>query len=297
MPRSATELAELLPATECGSTCAVAGKVQRDLQDCADRYAALFPSPPFDPAFFSTIALANTFCAPWLPAEALLPANRVTLWNFGVDRMIDTAASSRSAVQDIVDGCLAVLEGGSGTDPVTRFLAELCTQMADLPAYPRLGSVWRDELCQVLACMAREWEWRAARHADPATPLPSLAEYLDNARFGFSLVFVTHWMATVDSGAIGQVVQLQAAGIAVERVIRLLNDFATYPRDVESGDLNALKLVSRAEAAEQISVLVQRCRELLQPLRAGHAPLVLFLERHIEFNTGFYRVTDYQAPL
>jgi hypothetical protein len=297
--RSATDVAELLSAVDSGRVCAVAGQVQRDLHRYADRYRELFPDPPFDPAFFSTIALANAFCAPWLPAERLLLASRVIQWNFGLDRLIDSVAATRSEIEDVARRCLAVVDGeAAAVDALTRFLAEIWAQLAGMPAFPQLGPIWRDELRQVLVCMGREWEWRAAHDADRAAPLPSLTAYLDNARFGFTLVYLTQWIAISDAGPVSPLPELWEAGVAVERVIRLLNDLGTYHREARTGDLNALRLgATPAEVTRHIVALVEQCRQMLRPLKAEHAPLAVYLERHIGFNTGFYRVTDYQAPV
>lgn len=291
--------AAALSAQDSGRVCAVAGQVQRDLQRCAAGYAELFPTPPFDPAFFSTIALANTFCAPWLCAEEQRLTNRITLWVFALDRLIDHVATDASTVDAIVRGCTAVAHGGAPAagDPLTALLAEIRDELATAPAYGPLGAVWRDELARVVTTMAREWAWKVAHAGDPGAALPTLDEYLDNAEFGYALVFVTHWIWTAGTRPIRDIDELRAAGWAVQRVIRLLNDLGTYHRDLRWGDLNALLVEpDRARVEQRLAAMTEQCREVLGPLADGeHRPLALFLARHIDFNTGFYRVTDYQA--
>ncbi len=288
-----SEIAALLSAPESGSTCAAAGLAQRDLARCAARYPELFPARPFDPAFFSTITLANTFCAPWHTAAELRVANRITLWIFALDRLIDAVATSRAEVDDLVRRCLAVAGGepAPAGDPLTAFLVEVRDELVAAPAYPALRAVWLDEVRRMLVTMAREWDWKGA-------PLPpSLDDYLDNAEFGFALVYVSHWIRTTPAGEVTDVAALRAAGWAVQRVIRLLNDLGTYHRDLRTGDLNALKLADRAEVDARIARETEASEALLAPLRATHPGLALFLARHIGFNTGFYRVTDYQGEL
>src|SRR6266536_1306988 len=192
MAQPSIEIADLLSATECGATCAVAGLTQRDLLRCAAAYPDLFPARPFDPAFFSTIASANAFCAPWLSADRLRITNRITLWVFGLDRLIDHVSTTPAEVDDIVRRCLSAAAGTPSGDPLTGFLAEVRAELAGTPSFAALHDVWYDELRRMLAAMAREWRWRMTGR------LPTLDSYLDSAEFGFSVVFVLNGTATTE---------------------------------------------------------------------------------------------------
>jgi Terpene synthase family, metal binding domain. len=298
MAKPSTEVTQLLSAAECGSTCAVAGLAQRDLLRCAAAYPALFPARPFDPAFFSTITLANAFCAPWLSADQLRVTNRTTLWVFALDRLIDQVATQSTQVEDIVRRCLrAAGEDPVPDDPLTMFLAEIRDELAGTASFPAMRELWTDELRRMLEGMAREWHWKSARPTDPPGRSPTLDAYLDNAEFGFSLVYVSHWIATTPPGSLRDVPELRAAGQAVQRVIRLLNDLGTVHRERQTGDLNALLLTDRATVEQRIVVETANSHQLLTRLRPGHPWLTGFLERHLDFNAGFYRVTDYQGEL
>jgi hypothetical protein len=111
-------------------------------------------------------------------------------------------------------------------------------------------------------------------------------------------VFVSHWIVTSAPPPLTHTQELYAAGRQVQQVIRLLNDLGTYHRDVAWGDLNPLMLgVTAPELTEHIAVLTERCTQLLQPLRAAHPQLAVFLERYIQFNKGFYRIGDYWGEL
>jgi hypothetical protein len=313
--KPATDFTGTLPAAECGRICAGAGEAQRDLQEHAATYGELFPSNPFDAALFSTVALANAFCAPWMTAHELRIANRASLWAFALDWLIDYLATSREDVDDAVRRCLAVADGAppAGDDQLARFLADIRTELAGAPAFEVLRPIWREELRLMLEAMAREWDWQASR-ASGGNALPTFEEYLANAdNICFSFVFVSHWILTEDAARlvpdgrpgifdgpppVALVDEVRAAGREVQKVIRLLNDLGTYQRDVSWGDLNPLMLgVSRDEVTRHISVLVERCQELLDPLRAAHPRLADFLDRYIGFNTGFYRLTDYWGKL
>lgn len=297
--RGDVSVADLLSAVDAGATCAVAGQVQRDLARCAGRFPDLFPARPFDGAFFSTIALANTFCAPWLTADGLRAANRITMWIFGVDRLIDYLATTPEEVDAVVARCLPVAAGAPPEpgDQVGAFLAEIRDDLSGAPSYPLLREVWVDEVRRMVESMAREWRWCAARQADPHAPAPTLDAYLDNAEFGFALVYVSHWIATEPPVEPTAVDPLRRAGSLVQRVVRLLNDLGTAHRDEAWGDLNALHLAGMPQVRAKLAGLVADSRAALAALRAGHPRLATFLERHVDFNTGFYGVGDYWGEL
>ena len=280
-----------LPAAHCGHLCAIAGEGERDLQDCVTVYSGLYPVDTFDPALLATVALANTFCAPWLAANRLRITNRASLWAFGVDRMLDHVAASASEVADIVARCVAVADGAAAPpgDPLTGFLAEIRDELAKAPASGHLQPLWCAELRRMLEAMALEWQWQSAKTT------PTLDEYLDNAdNLGFAFVYVSHWASTAGAQPPSDVDELLAAGRAAQRVIRLLNDLGTYERDVKWGDLNALMLgVSRADVWRLAAELARACRGALLPLATAHPLLTGYLERQMGFNAGFYRLTDY----
>src|SRR5690242_8666788 len=101
----------IMPATESGRVCAVAGRAQREVREWAARYDGLFGAGPFDPTLFNTVCLRTAFSAPWLGSTALRVTNRVAVWSFGAGRLIDHVATSRADVQDLVARCLAVAGG------------------------------------------------------------------------------------------------------------------------------------------------------------------------------------------
>lgn len=287
--------AALLPPATCGTVCAVAGQAQRDLQDCADRFRGLFADGAFDAAFFSTVCLANTYCAPWLTARQLRMANRSSLWAFGLDRLIDHVATARSEVDALVRRSLIVADGlpFPADDPLSAFLAEIRDDLADAPSYPRLGAMWREELAFMLAAMTREWQWKAGRRA--GAPDPRVADYLDNSgNFGFSFVFVSHLIATAEQISKRDALALRAASRHAQRAMRLINDLGTYDRDVAWGDLNVLMLGETPDTVTAlIAPMVERSRGVIAPLKAAQPRLAGYVERQLDFNLGFYGVTDY----
>jgi Terpene synthase family 2, C-terminal metal binding len=204
-----------LTAGECGRVSAVAGRGQRQMRTWAAEYPRLYSAKAFDPALYSTLALAAAFSGPWLRDDQLRMANRACLWCFGLDWLIDYAATSRLQVEALVRGCLAIADddtsagdagrAGTTTDDagvdldaeaeLAHFLTAIRDELSAAPAYPALRAVWRDELERMLTAMAREWDWKAAR-AEGRTGHPTFEEYLANAdNLGFSFVFATHWIS------------------------------------------------------------------------------------------------------
>ncbi|MBE3013554.1 terpene synthase [Microbispora sp. NEAU-D428] len=291
------EAAHLAAAAASGRTSALAARCQRDLQECAGAFPELFAANPFDATLFGTVSLANAFGSPWATAEQLRIANRTSLWIFAVDWLIDHEATSQEEIDEILRGCLAVAYGREPVPhtPLTRFLAAIRDDLAASPLFPSLHAAWRAELERMLGAMAREWKWKQGGE----TALPTFEEYLGNAdNFGSTLVNVGHWIHSGDPLLIPHLDELLRASGIVQRVLRLLNDLATYERDVGWGDLNALMLgVSRDEVLARVAALTGECRAVLGPLRSVRPDESAYLERQIGYSTGFYGLADYWGEL
>jgi hypothetical protein len=233
---------EFLAAAQSGRTCAVAGKIQRDVQERAAACGDLFAAKPFDAALFSTFSLAIAFSAPWLDADRLRMASRACIWCLGLDWQVDYVSTSQAEVSGLVERCLAVAGGDAPApdDGLGGFLADIRDELAELSGFAALRPVWLDELERLLKAMAGEWEWKSAGVR------PTLDQYLANAdNLGFSFVYVSHVIYTTEPAPVDDMNELLGAGRAVQQVIRLLNDLATYDRDLAWGDLNALMLGQR----------------------------------------------------
>lgn len=282
-------------AAEQGRICALALACQRDLADDIGRYPELFPPDRFGPSLLAGLSLANAFGSPWASAEQLRFVTRVSVWVFAADWQVDGLAKTRNELDDIVLACLKVADGeeGNSAAPLARYLAEIRAELAAAPAFDSVLPVWRDRLRRFLLGMVREWEWRTAV-ADGGNP-PGLDEYLRNSdSTAASFVNVSHWIFTDDREALAHLAELVEAGEMVQRVLRLMNDLASRERDLASGDLNALTLgAGYAEVTAVVAELVDRCRELIRPLRTGCPRAADYLERQIGFSAGFYRLTDY----
>ena len=291
---------------EQGRICALATHCARDLQDRAAAHPELFSAKPFDATLFNAVSLANAFGSPDDPHTALRIANRTSLWIFALDWLIDYRAKKREDVEALVARCTAAVTDGTpdgdGQDgegsALARFLVEIRDLLATAPAFAAHRDVWLDELRRMLEAMALEWEWKASR-AETGAWTPTLDDYLANAdNFGSTFVNAGHWIFTSGPAALDHLDPLLEASREVQRVLRLLNDLATYKRDVTWGDLNAMLLdADEATVKERIGRLVENCRKLLRPLRDPCPREAVYLERQIGYSVGFYGGADYWGDL
>src|SRR5262245_10417624 len=97
-----------MPGFAEGRLAALAAAGARDLAACARGYGGHFAGNGYDGAFFALLAQANVICAPGLDRWALETLNRVGLWTFGIDRLIDTEARSRGAADAVARRCVDV---------------------------------------------------------------------------------------------------------------------------------------------------------------------------------------------
>ncbi len=277
----------------------MAARSQRDLEEFTAAHSTLFPGNPFDATLFAAVSLANAFGSPHSTVDLLRIANRTTLWLFALDWQIDYIADSREHVDTIARQCLEVAHGAAPVSPLTRCLADVRDEVAASPAYPTRGHLWRDQLERMLIASAREWDWKSARATDATAALPSFDQYLDNAdNIGSSVVNLAYWISAADPAALDRIDELRVVSDEVQRILRLLNDLATYDRDLTWGDLNVQMLdVSREQVIECIDHLIDNSRKLLQPLGDYCPNEVTYLERQISYNVGFYGVTDYWGVL
>src|SRR5258708_40308917 len=107
-------------ARDSGTICAVAGQGQRRPRRWAAAYPGLYPAEAFDPALYASVALAAAFGGPGYSAGDLRMANRACLWSFGLDWLVDYAATSEEEGRDIRRRCIDAGDGRAPDDELTR---------------------------------------------------------------------------------------------------------------------------------------------------------------------------------
>ncbi|MEU6709707.1 terpene synthase family protein [Streptomyces wuyuanensis] len=282
------------PACWIGAIAALTSLGHRDLQHHIERHSTLFEDRPFDPALLSAISLCNAISTQGFPGRTREVANRTTLWAFGLDLAIDRAATTAQEVEEIVRQCRGVASGSPAAsgNHLVAFLTEIQNEVA---AAEDLMPSWRNELDRMLSAQLREWHWNTARKSGNRSRQPSFDEYLDNAdSLMLTFIALTTWMADPDLQTHQHLDGLISASRSVQRVVRLLNDLATYERELEWGDLNALMLgPTRTDIENRIITLTEEARSRLRPLIQSQLLPAVYLNRLMEFNIGYYRTTDY----
>lgn len=284
-------------AAEHGRICALATDCLRDLWDCAAAYPELFPAEPFGPTVFSGVALANAFGSPWATADGIRIAARTALWAFAADWLVDHVATSPGEIHAIVAGCTAVGEGAAPAEgvPLQRLLASIRAELSTSAVWAALSPAWCEALRRYLRASAQEWEWKAAYSGGERSALPTFEEYLANAdNFASHLVNVSHWISNETVETLERLRPLAAASEEIQRALRLVNDLATYERDLAWGDLNSLLLgVGRDQVTRRIDELVDGCDRLIAPLEDVLPREATYLRRQLGYSVGFYATTDY----
>ncbi|GLZ06446.1 hypothetical protein Acsp03_39120 [Actinomadura sp. NBRC 104412] len=287
----------LRDAFGAGTVMAQAVRAARDLVACVEAHPGLFCSDALDATTCNALACANAFAAAGVDAPRTRILNRTALWLFGLDWLVDHKAAAREEIEDINRRVLAVLDGADPApgDELTPFLAEIRDELAASPAFPALRTAWREDLVRVLEAGLREWEWKTAAASGDRGRLPSLDGYLANAdNIGSAWVNLSHWIALADPATIANLEPLREVNREVQKALRLLNDLATYERDLAWGDLNAIMLdTDRAGVSARIDEIIRYCRRLLGPLRDPCPDGTAYLERQLGFNIAFYGVSDY----
>lgn len=278
-------------ARETGRISAVALDGERALRDRAADYGDLLPSN-IDAAMIAALAQSTAFIATTCTAQQLRVANLASLWVSAEDFLVERA-STLAEVEEIAARCLAVADGAPAVDPLGRLLAEVRDELATAPAYAGLQPVWREELRLMLDAEVTEWHWKTAGNI-----LPTLNQYVGNAHnYGASFVNVTHWIFTSDPVVFDHLDALLSASRGVQQVLRLSNDLASYDRDVQWQDLNALLLVDRHEVVERLNELTESSRELLRSLEDKCPVEAGYLTRELAWTTGFYARADFWGGL
>ncbi|SCL71519.1 terpene synthase family protein [Micromonospora chersina] len=287
-----------LAVVEQARICALAVAVERDLHTVVADHRDLFAGRPFDPALVSGIAMSVAFTAPEYTAEQLRVTARTVLWVFAADWQIDYLARTADDVREVTAACLAAADAGpsSARHPLARLLGGIRDELSAAPAFAVVEPVWRDEVGRMFAAMSREWRWKTTRGTGPTGP--TLDDYLDIAdNTAAVLVSVTHWAAVGDQDCLDHLDALRVTARATQRAIRLINDLATYRRDLQWGDLNALMLAGATDVTARLTRIVEESRELLRPLERSCPRQAAFLSRQIAFTSGFYRVSDFWGSL
>jgi hypothetical protein len=263
----------------------------RGLESWAKRHGDVVNTRRFGPT-----CMTMAIVAPWAPSHSLELVARQAALLWAVDDALEDSSSEAEFTATLADICSAI----TGHLPraqtaLTAALTELRTDLAAFPLFAELGQPWTDAMTSGIS--AGLDEWRIARDMANGGPPPSIEEYLRiggrsilKTAMQLAMLIVTeqeslaeHWDRLAPA--------VQEANIAV----RLVNDYASYEREIATGDLNIRMLgVSKEQLRHDIHASVDRFRAHLAPFLAPE-PLraAVTLDRYLTAPVEFYLRTDY----
>lgn len=244
------------------------------------------------PAITVPIALSHALVCPWRRPDELRASNRMGNWFFWLDDITE-GADSDTLVDDLVEGCRAVVAGEQPSidHSLMRALADIRAELAAAPLWPVLATRWQEQVVGVAVGYRRYRDFTRAL-ADGTPPSP--AEYM-SFTMGAAATRITHLIAAEGLDVVDHLEPLLQAIEAQDHAHRLVNDIQTVDRDRRDGDINVLFLgVTPREAADQAEDYMARAHSVLRPLVAAQVRAAIEVDRQTSFITAFYQAMDYR---
>jgi hypothetical protein len=280
-------------ARAAGRICASAEQTQRLIAPWLRRHAWI------ERGYVTPVVAAYAFSRPWQPPAQLAVSVQFELWVFGADKRIDTDATTRAEVADLVSRWSAVAAGEppDPDEPHGVALAELLARITDSPLWPGLRTRWEQLFRRTFDGMLTEWT--DAEELMSGGPAPTLERYLANSdSCGFRLIRLTDWLVEGDRAALTHIGELMAAAWHGQLSSRLTNDLRTHERERDTIDLNVIKLGC---STDRVVGIIDRAAvdmaEILSPLLEAAARPAIALDRILSFGNGFYETTDFRPAI
>jgi hypothetical protein len=279
-------------AGDAGRTCARAFLVQQAIKPW------LLDNDWIERGYVGPVTAAYAFAYPWLSVSQLALCVQFELWIFGADKLIDTDATSRADVVDLVARWIRVGQGEvpAVDDPPGLALTDLRRRFAESCLWPTLGERWERLFRRTFEGMIEEWDGAVALMS--GRPTPTIAEYLANSdSCGFRLIRLTDWIVSADPSVGHHIRLLTAAAWHAEVSSRLTNDLHTHERERDQIDLNVIKL--GYDVDDVVSLIDQETRtvdKVIAPLIDHSIGPAIALQRILRFGNGFYELSDFRPP-
>lgn len=278
------------PADQCVPLGKLAQAVFADVRSWA---AAHLPDHENLPLFGA--AFGASVVGPWAtPNQLRLPA-RMVAWAYAFDDHVERKVTDREELNELVDRCLAVVHTGqpdTGT-PLLSSLSAWQQELARLPAYPPLESLWKAKFTSCLRGHHYDWTAGWARERGIA---PDVEEYLAHAdSISLWLVNLPRWVAYGGDELPAHLDTLVPAVDDLSVAVRLANDLATIDRErAEPGQNNILMCpgVSPDWVRSEITDRLASVRRRLDPLIAENYLPAIGIIRLSEWSMGIYNGTD-----
>ncbi|MGB3442081.1 MAG: hypothetical protein WBA97_25320 [Actinophytocola sp.] len=246
-------------------------------------------------------AFGVSVVGPWATADQLRLPARMIAWAYAFDDHLEQKVTDREELDELVDRCLAVVHTGQ-PDTATPLLSSLSSwqhELARLPAYPPLASLWKEKFAACMRGHRYDWAagWARERGSEHGAGLAmDVAEYLDHAdSISLWLVNLPRWVAYGDDEIPAHLDVLVPAVDDLSVAVRLANDLATIDRERdEPGQNNILMYdgVAKDWVRTQLATRLTSIRRRLSPLVAEDYLPAVGIIRLSEWSMGIYNGTD-----
>ncbi|GAB3449362.1 isoprenoid biosynthesis enzyme family protein [Actinophytocola sediminis] len=246
-------------------------------------------------------AFGAAVVGPWATPEELRHSARMAAWAYAFDDHLEQRVTDPGELGELVDRCLAVVHTGQSDpgNPLLHSLSAWQHELARLPGYPPLASLWQTRFA---ACLrGHRYDWTAGRarergSAHAAGITLDVAEYLDHAdSISLWLVNLPRWVAYGGADLPARLDVLVPAVDDLTVAVRLANDLATIDRELnEPGQNNILMYagVTTDWVRDQLTTRLTSVRRRLDPLLAENFLPAMGVIRLSEWATGSYAGAD-----
>jgi hypothetical protein len=286
-----------LPAAGlCVPLVTLAEAVFADVRSWTAAYLPGYEDLPLLGAAFGTAVVG-----PWAtPDQLRLPA-RMVAWAYAFDDHLEQKVTDRDELSELIDRCNAVVHAGQPDtgNPLLTSLSAWQHELAQLPGYPPLASLWEEKFARCMRGHRYDWTAGWAREQGSAAAAGitlDVDEYLDHAdSISLWLVNLPRWVAYGGDDLPKHLDVLVPAVDDLSVAVRLANDLATIDRERnEPGQNNILMYdgISRDWVRNQLTNRLTLIRRHLNPLIAKDFLPAVGIVRLSEWSIGIYDGTD-----
>jgi hypothetical protein len=252
--------------------------------------------PGFEYLPLTAIAFGEAVIGPWATADQLALTGRTAAWAYALDDHVEREVADLAELDEFLDRCNAVVRTGRPDDgnPLLASLSVCQRELARLPGYPALASLWERKFDAGLRGQRYDWVVGWAREMGTAAE-SGVEEYLEHAdSISIGQVHLPRWVSYGGDELPKRLDVLVPALDDVTVATRLANDLATISRERdEPGQNNVLMYgVSPSWVRDEIADRLTAVRQRLAPLVAEDFLPAVGLVRLAEWSVGIYARND-----
>jgi hypothetical protein len=279
------------PASQCVPIALLGSATLADLQRWTTEQL-----PGFEYLPLAAIAFGEGVIAPWAHATDLRLTGRMAVWAYALDDFVEREVSEVGELDEFFARCNAVVHTGQRDDgnPLLACLSTWQEEVAALPGYPALATVWADEFASCLRGHRYDWVVGWARERGEATG-SDVGEYLDHAdSSAIGQVHVPRWITYGGEELPDRLDVLLPALHDASLATRLANDLATMARERDEPGANNVLMygVTPDWVRDELTARLTAVRQRLAPLVEENFLPAVAVVRMAEWSVGVYTRND-----